>query len=91
MTELTLKKFREITKDMPEDTTMNTTIEFGKEWSIRGTIDCIHLCPEEHSYSRENHVTLTQSKKGNFVVKRLTGLNKWETLEDSNDNSKKTV
>jgi len=77
---LTLKEFRKITKDMPEDTIINSTIEFGKEWSIRGTITCVHLCPLEHTYSDDSHITLTQHSEPDqdkLIVKKLIGKNEW--------------
>lgn len=78
---LTLGKFRELTKDMPDDTTMNTTVEFGKEWSLRGSINCIHVCSNEHSYSSDSHIILTQQveNKDKVIIRKLVGKNKWET------------
>lgn len=80
---LTLKRFRELTKDMPEDTIINTTVEFGNEWSIRGTINCVHLCPVEHSHSEDTHITLTciESDK-DLTVRRLVGKNSWESNDE---------
>ena len=74
---LTLERFRELTENMPPETVINTTVEFGKEWSIRGTINCIHICPKEHTHSADEHITLTQCKGDKLVVKRLVDKNKW--------------
>lgn len=83
---LTLKKFRELTKDWPEETIINTTIEFGNEWSIRGTINCIHMCPKEHTYANEQHISLactTEEKlEGKeLVVRDLVGKSEWSTRD----------
>ena len=81
---LTLKEFRELTKDLPEDYTVETTIEFGNPTSIRGTVNQVHLCPAEHSYSDQSHITLTQRTDGGEGVKvrKLVGLNEWETVKE---------
>lgn len=72
---LTLKEFRELTKDLPEDMTINTTVEFGKENSIRGIINCVHIIPEEHSYA-EGHITLTQHN--DFETQNTLRVKVWE-------------
>lgn len=72
---LTLKKFRELTKDLDERTEINTTIEFGNPNSIRGVIDQIHIVPKEFAYSKESYIVLTQSKDGNFRVKQWIDFN----------------
>lgn len=74
---LTLKKFRELTKDLPEDTIINTTIEFGAPHSIRGTINVVHIVPKEHSYAKENYITLTQDfGRSDLLVQRWVDKNK---------------
>ena len=78
---LTLKKFRELTKDLPEDYIINTTIEFGNPISIRGTINQVHIVPKEHSYSKESFITLTQDRGKDLVVKRWIGKNSPVTIE----------
>ncbi len=77
---LTLKKFRELTKDMPDDMTINTTIRFGKENSIRGVINMIHICEHPHTWSDDAHLTLTQHKGTDLRVKKLVGRNEWEEV-----------
>ena len=67
---LTLKEFRELTKDLPEDTIIGTTIEYGNPISLRGVINEIHIVPKEHSYSKENYLTLTQHKGKELIVKK---------------------
>lgn len=78
---LTLKKFRELTENLNEDTIINTTIEFGNPNSIRGTINQVHIVPKEHSYANENHIILTQSKDPNFTVKKWVAKNTPITVE----------
>jgi len=77
---LTLKKFRELTKDLPEDTLINSTIEFGNPNSIRGNINRIHIIPKEHSYAGENYIILTQDKDREFIVKKWIDKNKSITV-----------
>lgn len=75
---LTLKEFREITKDLPGETVVNTTVEFGNEWSIRGVVNCIHIAPTEHTYSKNGYVALTQCDSDSLVIRQLTGKNEWK-------------
>ena len=82
---LTLKKFRELTKDLPDDTYVETTIEFGKPNSLRGVINQVHIIPKEHSYTNEGHITLTQCElksKFSLVVKKWVGKNNPMVIEE---------
>ena len=78
---LTLKQFRELTKDLPDDYTIETTIEFGNPHSIRGTVNQVHICPSDHTHSKQSFITLTQSEKqiNGVKVRRLVGRNEWIT------------
>lgn len=78
---LTLKKFRELTKDLPGGMTINTTIEFGNPNSIRGTINEVHICKHPHTWSDDEHITLTQYEGENLKVKKLADRNEWEDIE----------
>lgn len=79
---LTLKQFRELTKDMPDDTAICVPIESGREWSINGKINFVHLATSEHSYSSSNIITIGQSIDiiENLVVKKLVDKNTWEVI-----------
>lgn len=73
---------RELTKNLDNNVVINSTIEFGNEWSIRGAIDCIHICPKENNYANEDYITLTQVKtneKDSLIIRELTGKNQWHT------------
>ena len=74
---LTLKKFRELTKDLSGDYLIETTIEFGKPSSLRGIVNEVHICPSEHTHSGESFITLTQDMNDNVRVKQLIGKNEW--------------
>ena len=78
---------RELTKDLPEDTVLNTTIEFGNEWSIRGTINCLHIVPKENAYSDESHITMACIEtEEELVVRDCVGKNEWKTRGECGNN-----
>ena len=79
---LTLKQFRELTENLPDETVINTTIEFGRPNSLRGIINQVHIVPKEHSYSDETYITLTQNDTENIelLVKKWIDKNKPETI-----------
>tara|TARA_R100001086_G_scaffold249569_1_gene189760 strand:+ start:1444 stop:1704 length:261 start_codon:yes stop_codon:yes gene_type:complete len=79
---LTLKKFKELTKNLPDNTILNTTIEFGNPNTLRGVINEIHIVPKKHSYSKEGYIVLSCNDKKRFIIKNWIEKNKYEVLED---------
>lgn len=75
---LTLKKFRELTENMPEDTILNSTVEFGDPNAIRGVINQVHIVRKKHSYSKENYIVLTQDIGDDLIVKEWIGKNTYK-------------
>ena len=78
---LTLKLFKELTKHMPDDTVICVPIEAGKEWSILGTVNFVHLTPIEHSYGNKNVITIGQGQNNEGLkVSQLIGKNSWDEV-----------
>jgi len=79
---LTLKLFRELTKDFDENATICVPVT-NKEWSIKGLPNFIHLESSEHSYSETSSIILGQCKelKEDFVIRELVDKNEWRKLD----------
>ena len=77
---LTLGLFRELTKDLPSNFKINTTVEFGSKSSLRGIVNVLQIASKEYSHSNENYIVLTQDKgieKNKVLLETLTDFNNW--------------
>lgn len=82
MSKLTLKQFRELTKDFDENAVICVPSD-GMENGLNLLVNFIHLAPEEHSHGNNSIITLGQTYTDCLKIKRLIGKNTW-TREEIN-------